>query len=120
LDGQWKNANWSIGGWQTFTDVQQAWKRVIGNSKHLRCLAAAIQAMGVAAIGMNDEDGSGEVEAGSFGKFHGAHDKVAWKANELGAKVLEEVGTSAWERMDLDLQSAARGGCLDMTVQDPG
>ena len=85
LDEQWKNANWSLAGWQTFVDVQEAWKRVIGNSTHLRGLAAAIQAMGVAAIGMADGDGSGEVETGSFGKFHGAYDK-AWKANKLGAK----------------------------------
>ena len=120
LDGQWKNVNWSIGGWQTCADVQLAWKRVIGSSKHLRYLAAAIQAMGVAAIGMNEGDGSGEVELGSFGKFHGAYDK-AWKANKLGAKELEEVGTSAWERMDLDLQSAARGsGAWTPMVLDPG
>jgi hypothetical protein len=24
LDEQWKNANWSLGGWQTFVDVQEA------------------------------------------------------------------------------------------------
>ena len=56
---------------------------------------------------------------GSFGKFHGARDK-AWKADKLEAKAVAEVGTSTWGRVDLDLQAAARGSCLDPGVQSPG
>ena len=119
LDRQWKDAHWGNSEWQTFADVREAWKRVIGQSSHLKNLAAAIQAMGMEAVGVNEAEGNGAAQMGSFGKFHGAYDR-AWKADKLGTTVLMEKGESAWERMDVDLQSAARGSCTDERVQDPG
>jgi hypothetical protein len=100
-------------------DVQGAWKRVIEGSKHLGYLAAAIQARGLAAVGMTEGDDEADAQEGSFGKFHGAYERE-WKADKLGAKVVAEVGTTAWERMDLDLQAAARNHMDAREVAFPG
>jgi hypothetical protein len=104
LDPRWENESWTGAAWQTCVDVQRAWKRVIEGSKHLGYLAAAIQARGVVAFGMSDGDEDGDDRGGSFGRYHAACDK-AWKVDKVGASEVAEIGATAWERMDLDLQA---------------
>jgi hypothetical protein len=82
-------------------------------------VAAAIQARGVVALGVIEGDEEGDTRGGSFGKFHAAHDK-AWKADKLGASVVVEVGSTAWERMDLDLQAVVRNYGDVQAVVAPG